>query len=151
MNNPQVSSKHIVFTYGTLLFEQVLQAVLGRVPERVNCKLVGYIRRPIHDQCYPVVLKATPENVVRGKALLGITPIELALLDKFEDPAYERLLETVHAEPGEHFIARVWTRPLTDIKDIIFDREWDEAHFRYAHQDWYVQQCLEWACIHRLT
>lgn len=82
---------------------------------------------------------------------MGITPIELALLDKFEDPAYERRLETVHTESGRHFTARVWTRPLTDIEDIIFDREWDEVHFRDAHQDWYVQRCLEWACVHRLT
>lgn len=151
MSTPEPDPQHVVFTYGTLLSEQVLHAVLGRVPERMNCKLQGYIRRPIHDQCYPAVTKATELDVVHGKVLLRITPIELALLDKFEDPAYERVLETVTAESGKEFTASVWTRPLTDVHDIIFDSDWDEAHFRDMHQDWYVQRCLEWACIHRLN
>lgn len=140
---------HVVFTYGTLLSERVLLAVLGRVPERADGTLRGYQRTPIRDACYPAVIRAEKDTVVQGKILLGISTEELITLDAFEDSAYERVMVDVRNANGENIQARLWARPDDNQRDLILDADWDFGKFELEDEDWYIADCTQWASKHR--
>lgn len=137
--------EHAVFSYGTLLVEEVLEAILGRVPDRIEAELVGYKRLPIQGKCYPAVIRARDTDVVKGKLLVGLSAAELQLLDKFEDPAYDRRRARVQLENGEMVAARVWARADDDGDDLEHDMEWDIDSFMTRHGDWYILRCADWA------
>lgn len=142
---------HVVFTYGSLLSERVLHAVLGRVPERMSAKIYGYCRRPIRDRCYPAVVCGSSSDIVKGKILIGIAAAELVLLDAFEDAAYDRVTVTVEKEDGGTIQARLWARPQNNTSDLVVDKDWDENRFRNEDEDWYVQQCKEWVAAYNAS
>lgn len=140
---------HAVFTYGTLLSERVLLAVLGRVPERADGTLRGYQRTPIRDACYPAVLRTGSDTLVQGKILLGLSAEELMTLDTFEDPAYDRVMVDVEKANGEKIHARLWARSEDNQSDLILDENWDFDKFEIEDEDWYVTACTYWASTHR--
>lgn len=136
----------MVFTYGTLLSKLVLQAVLGRIPERADATLQGYRRYAIEGQCYPAVVPTKcSDDAVQGKVLLGITKDELRILDKFEDPAYDRVQVRVSVvgRSERPLLARVWARPAENAGDL--SGEWSLTRFEAENEDWYAVQCKEWA------
>lgn len=141
-----MSEQHIVFTYGTLMSERVLRAVLGRVPKRVAAQLYGYERHPICDQCYPVVVRVQDQNkVVNGKILLDISTKELTILDSFEDPTYERRLENIRCLNESKIQARVWARSNYETADLVLNEDWNFEHFVSQNENEYVQRCTSWA------
>jgi len=102
------------FVYGTLMSNEVLQGLLGRVPTIISpAFLLGYHRFPVENQCFPGVVKSedfstlpdgkllddifvsvSPEQlpiqcdnfpVVEGKLLVGLTTKEMEVLDWFEE------------------------------------------------------------------
>ena len=78
------------FVYGSLLAPEVLDALLGRVPDRTPATLPGFVRRRIKDAVFPAIYPAEdPSNAsVSGEVLTGMSRRELAVLDWFEDEAY---------------------------------------------------------------
>lgn len=87
-----------VFVYGTLMAEEVVQTLLGRVPARCPAVISDYRRYAIINRQYPAIIPA-PGSVVRGKVMFDLSPAEMKLLDLFEDEEYTR--EVVSAQPGE--------------------------------------------------
>lgn len=142
---------HAVFTYGTLLSSRVLHALLGRVPSRADGTLYGYQRFPIRDACYPAVVRSVggKNDVVQGKLLLNVTARELALLDAFEDPAYDRALVAVQRTNGDCVQARLWARPDSNRGDLVLDKDWGFEQFLTEDEDWMVARCFEWVATHR--
>lgn len=136
--------EHAVFTYGTLMHPPVLVAVISRVPETIKATLPSHVRRPLLDACYPVVLRS-PSDSVHGRLLTDITGKELSMLDKFEDPAYERAIETVVDETGKHWQARVWRR--LDTNGVDLNGQWSFDQFKAEYGALYVEKCQEWAAI----
>lgn len=49
------------------LLQEVLQALLGRVPERAAAQLAGFARRALRDRCYPGIC-AEEGATVHGQA-----------------------------------------------------------------------------------
>jgi hypothetical protein len=60
------------FVYGTLLFPEVLQALLNRQPKAAAAVLRGFRRQSIRDQVFPGVIAATADSQV-GAATLAPT------------------------------------------------------------------------------
>lgn len=140
------SSVSAVFTYGSLLNQRVVRAVLGRVPVRKDATLRGYTRHSIKGKCYPaIVANGSSDAVVHGKILLDVTPEELAKLDRFEDPEYERASEMVSVpEDGDKLVSsRVWVRSEANQADL--EGSWDYDKFVREDLDWYVEKCRAWA------
>ena len=137
-----------VFCYGTLLCPEVLDAVLGRVPEAIPANLPGYGRRAISGRCYPAVV-ASPSERVDGRVLLDLRPVELAVLDRFEDPAYDRAVVHVELEPPLGVLrARVYARPCGDQADLVGN--WSLEQFRASSAfDPYVAACRRFGERHR--
>ncbi len=84
------------FVYGTLISQDVLRTLLGRVPEidpRPAFLPRQYSRHPVKGRVFPGVIdNPTKDNErVQGILLSGITPEELEIFDWFEDVEYDRI------------------------------------------------------------
>jgi gamma-glutamylcyclotransferase (GGCT)/AIG2-like uncharacterized protein YtfP len=81
----------LLFVYGTLMNPLVQQRVFGRTVPGQTDRLVGYKKDLIHlgSGVYPII---RPEvgGVVEGM-VIQVTPAELALIDRYEGPAYRRI------------------------------------------------------------
>ncbi|CAN4075799.1 unnamed protein product [Withania somnifera] len=87
-NNPHQSMFH-VFVYGSLLADDIVRALLKRVPPSNPAILHNFHRFSIKGRVYPAILPVENKRVNR-KVLLDITVPELNILDAFEDFEYER-------------------------------------------------------------
>lgn len=79
-----------LFAYGTLMWPDVLKAVMGRRLKGEKAILHGYTRRRVKGQHYPVVFQALEESV-EGIFYTGLTLDEFQCLDAFEGVQYERV------------------------------------------------------------
>lgn len=139
----EVDRKTSVFTYGTLMSERVLQAVLGRVPNWSCGELTDFKRVSLgNERCYPGALPH-PASKICGRVLHDLSADELARLDRFEGDEYEAvIIDEVLLASGEKVRARVWK--LADLNGVL-DRDWDYDKFLRHDENWYVEMCREWA------
>ncbi|MDZ8117982.1 gamma-glutamylcyclotransferase family protein [Pontiella agarivorans] len=79
-----------LFTYGTLMWPEVLESVIGRRLTGTRAVLEGYIRLRVKGQHYPVAVRS-PEDAVEGTLCTGLFPEELQCLDRFEGVEYDRV------------------------------------------------------------
>jgi len=56
-----------VFVYGTLMYPQVLQALINRVPTNAKAVVNGFSRHSIRGQVFPGVIPAAANNTVRNE------------------------------------------------------------------------------------
>ena len=76
----------VLFGYGEFLKDEVLQSVLGRVPEKMPARLRGY--RRVHEKStgfYNIV--PAKRSVVEGVVMTDLSDEDLAKLDWFEEAA----------------------------------------------------------------
>lgn len=66
-----------VFVYGTLMFPEVLQALIERVPRSQAAVIHGYQRGRIRGQVFPGTVRASAAERVRGLVLFDLRPEEL--------------------------------------------------------------------------
>ncbi|KQJ93245.1 hypothetical protein BRADI_3g03420v3 [Brachypodium distachyon] len=78
-----------VFVYGTLMAEEVVRVLLGRVPPSSPALLPNHQRFSIKGRVYPAILPVDGSRV-SGKVFRGLTDGELDVLDIFEDEEYVR-------------------------------------------------------------
>ncbi|KAL3587268.1 hypothetical protein D5086_014135 [Populus alba] len=107
---------HNVFVYGSLLADDVVRALLSRIPQSSPAILNGYHRFSIKGRVYPAILPAENKKV-SGKVLHGITDPELYILDEFEDVEYERVTVDVFFMVSCQFILRKIGIELKNIAD----------------------------------
>ncbi|XP_073265996.1 AIG2-like protein D [Populus alba] len=98
---------HNVFVYGSLLADDVVRALLSRIPQSSPAILNGYHRFSIKGRVYPAILPAENKKV-SGKVLHGITDPELYILDEFEDVEYERVTVDDNSKKTQA-LAYVWS------------------------------------------
>ncbi|KAE8802223.1 protein AIG2 [Hordeum vulgare] len=80
---------HSVFVYGSLMADEVVTAILKRVPASSPALLTNYHRFNIKGRIYPAILPVE-SKMVAGKVIMGISDAELIVLDAFEDFEYVR-------------------------------------------------------------
>ena len=88
-----------LFVYGTLLFGEVLDRVVGRRPDSRRAAAPGYAVRRVPGQSYPGMI-ADPRGVAGGLLLAGLSALELRALDLYEGDEYRRTSITVVDETG---------------------------------------------------
>ena len=95
-----------LFVYGTLLHDDVVRQVIGRVPASDPATLNGYRRMRMLDKPYPVIRPA-PAEQVSGRILVGLNRRQLHQFDRYEGKEYRRKRVRVYLPDGSHRIA--WT------------------------------------------
>lgn len=120
-----------VFTYGSLMFEEVWRAVVGRTGPSVPGQLAGYEAWKIAGQTFPGMAPA-PGRQVNGRIWQEVTETELGKLDVFESGIYDRQLLEVRAEDGRTLTCCVYVvRP--DSRSLLLPEPWDSQEFERLH------------------
>ena len=117
-----------IFTYGSLMFDQVWSEVVEGSYERFESILRGYDRKSVRNEIYPVIIPASPYSEVRGIVYLDVTADDLARLDRFEGEYYFRQKLEVTTQdmitlPAETYVLK------EEYYSILSLQEWDPVHF----------------------
>jgi gamma-glutamylcyclotransferase (GGCT)/AIG2-like uncharacterized protein YtfP len=128
-----------LFSYGTLQFPEVLQAVTG-------CHLAG--DKAVLDDyaCYLVSGKAYPgitpehEASVEGVVYTGIGEAHFRKLDRFEGELYERVRVCVTDMQGNPLQA--WTYVIRDaLRDRLSRTPWNREDFELEYLPAFLKKC----------
>lgn len=87
-----------LFTYGTLQYPEIQQAVVGRMVQGEPDSLAGYSKTQINfgGNDYPIIIE-DGNGLVEGH-VIEVTPQELVRIDRYETSAYRRV--TVKLKSG---------------------------------------------------
>ncbi len=119
-----------IFTYGSLMFPEVWERVVGSNYRASSATLHGYLRRGVHDESYPVIVQHGPDSHVDGILYYGISTEDLASLDRFEGEYYvRRSVEVITGREG--ISCEAFAYVLSDrYRHLLSDRDWDPGFFR---------------------
>ncbi|MCX4823169.1 gamma-glutamylcyclotransferase [Streptomyces sp. NBC_01142] len=121
-----------LFVYGSLTFTEVLDAVLGRVPEHRPAAAAGWRAAPLHDRPFPGLVRG--DRAVAGLVLSGLSEQEWQLADDFEGPFYD--LVPVALVAGGTASAYVCA---TD--ELVLPGDWDRGRFGARELPAYLERC----------
>ncbi|MCB1876483.1 MAG: gamma-glutamylcyclotransferase [Chromatiales bacterium] len=88
-----------LFVYGTLMFPQVLRAVLGGNLAAEPARLTGYRRCALRGAWYPGIVEDR-RGQVSGSVYRGINFLQLKRLDTYEGEEYRRVPVSVRLADG---------------------------------------------------
>lgn len=135
----------VIFTYGTLMYRSILQALLGRVPEMKHARLDDYRRCAISDPNRtakgPVIVPQRG-SVVTGYILLGLDSRELRILDLFEAAAngYDVTWEGVTPEGEVRPVIAKFYVAGKQLYPYLSAEDWSETEFERHHLADYLSQ-----------
>lgn len=122
-----------LFTYGTLLFSEVLWAIIGRVPQGRDTSATGWRVAALKGRTYPGLVSAS-EEVAHGCLLSGLSRNEWHTLDTFEDSKYE--LREIDLTCGASGLVYVWVDEME-----VCPENWSSETFAVEHLPNYVKRC----------
>jgi gamma-glutamylcyclotransferase (GGCT)/AIG2-like uncharacterized protein YtfP len=117
-----------VFTYGTLMFPEVWQAVVGRMFPTVEGAAAGYATYGVRGAVFPGMVTADEREIVRGVVYLDVEHSSLARLDLFEDDFYQRQPIWIDCDDGQRRAAEAYIVPMEN-QHILSDIPWDRTAF----------------------
>jgi hypothetical protein len=141
-----------VFTYGTLMFPQVWQAVVGpddsgrqfaKLPATLPATLPGYQIFRVAGAVYPGIIKYSPPappsdsqlstlhsqpSPVPGLLHLDVDADSIARVDRFESDFYRRQPITVVTRDGRELAAEAYVVP-DESRHVLTDEPWTADEF----------------------
>jgi gamma-glutamylcyclotransferase (GGCT)/AIG2-like uncharacterized protein YtfP len=117
-----------VFTYGTLMFPQVWEAVVGRKYASIEGIARGYAIFYVRDAVFPGIVAASAHDSVRGVVYLDVDQSSLARLDLFEDDFYCRETFWIDCNDGQRRAAEAYVVPVEN-RAILTDKTWRPEEF----------------------
>ena len=124
-----------IFAYGTLLFDDVMEAVVGHCFDGAPARLRGYERRRVQARSYPAIVTAE-DKITEGIVFSGLDEETLARLDVFEGSSYIR--EWVTLETG----AGAWTYVVAPGQEhLLSEQPWDPDDFLLEHGEVFLEDC----------
>ncbi|WP_329453431.1 gamma-glutamylcyclotransferase (plasmid) [Streptomyces sp. NBC_01724] len=127
----------VLFCYGTLRFDAVLRALLGRVPQQSPASAPGYRAAALEGRVYPGLVAEPSGGIASGLVLTDLSNQEWCILDAFEDARYE--LRELPLSNGRWGWAYIW--PGGDVRA----DDWDAAEFEAQHLAAYTARCARLA------
>lgn len=110
-----------VFTYGSLMYDDVWQRVVSGRYEKKRAALYGYVRKSIDGEVYPALIKG--EGITEGEIYLSVSSEDILKLDCFEGEMYERVLGQVISDGGVTFSCFFYVFR-KEYSDLLRDAEW---------------------------
>jgi gamma-glutamylcyclotransferase (GGCT)/AIG2-like uncharacterized protein YtfP len=117
-----------VFTYGTLMFDEVWQAVVGRSFPMVRGTARGFAIFRVQGAVFPGIVAAAEEEAVRGVVYLDVDDDSLARLDLFEDDFYRREALRIACDDGQQRLAHAYVVP-AESRAVLTTESWDADEF----------------------
>ena len=112
-----------VFTYGTLMFTEVWQAVVGRSFETLEGTARGFAIYRVVDAVFPAIVAGSERDLVQGVVYLDVDQASLDRLDLFEDDFYERQALWVECADGLRRAAEAYVVPAQN-RHVLTDEPW---------------------------
>lgn len=125
-----------LFTYGTLMFPEVLQVLLGRVPASCEASVDGWRTVAIPGVSYPALVPGLGR--AQGRVLLDLRPAEWLILDAYEDVIYD--LRAVSVSPAEATAVAYVCLTGEGVTDV----DWDRERFAAEELAEFVPLCVRW-------
>ena len=100
-----------VFTYGSLMFPEIWEIVVGREFETIEGTVSGYSVYRVRRGTYPGMIATASENSVTGLVYLDVDRESIARLDRFEGRFYERRMLQVICADGQQRAADAYVVP----------------------------------------
>ena len=124
-----------LFAYGTVMFPEVMQVLLGRVPDSVPASVAGWRVAALPGRVYPAMVSA--EAIAHGALITGLNTSEWRIIDAFEDDIYE--LHPLTLTDGR----AAWAYVCSGQHKVSAD-DWDVERFERKHLVAYLKQCAAW-------
>eukprot|EP00638_Chattonella_subsalsa_P006755 CAMPEP_0117750120 /NCGR_PEP_ID=MMETSP0947-20121206/10165_1 /TAXON_ID=44440 /ORGANISM="Chattonella subsalsa, Strain CCMP2191" /LENGTH=190 /DNA_ID=CAMNT_0005568199 /DNA_START=54 /DNA_END=626 /DNA_ORIENTATION=+ len=99
-----------LFVYGSLMSHDVLEILLGRVPETKVASIRGFHRKRIENEVFPAMVPFEGKSV-KGLLLKGINQLEQEIIDVFEEDMYDKMIVEAEEEKSgttTQALAYVW-------------------------------------------
>ena len=125
------AQEELLFVYGTLMFPEILRALIGRVPDSTAAAAAGWRAAALRGRRYPGLVPGP--SLARGRVISGLSGGERRIIHAFEDGGYE--LRRLALTDGSHAAAYVWTRD----RDVL-PANWDAAVFAARDLAGYVER-----------
>jgi gamma-glutamylcyclotransferase (GGCT)/AIG2-like uncharacterized protein YtfP len=117
-----------VFTYGTLMFPEVWQAVVGRSFDTVTGTAEGFEVFRVCDAVFPGIIAGKGRCSVLGIVYLGVDQESTGRLDRFEDDFYERQSIAIDCSDGQQRIAEAYVVPAAN-RNVLTSEPWARESF----------------------
>jgi gamma-glutamylcyclotransferase (GGCT)/AIG2-like uncharacterized protein YtfP len=134
---------HALFVYGTLMFGEVVEGLIGRSPPAAAAVLPGWRAARLPGRVYPGLVPAHAGQA-SGRVMSGLRPDEWAVLDDFEGDAYQLcevstvLVAGTTCRPGAAGRQRpALTYAWRDVGDVEAE-DWDPSWFAATWLDHYA-------------
>lgn len=124
-----------LFVYGTLLHDDVVNILIGRIPHYLIVRAPGWRTVRLPQKVYPGLVPGQGE--ASGKLFTDLTDAEWATLDAFEDPAYALTAVRVSASLETDALAYIW-------QGEHLDQPWSSMEFGRDELADYLDRCLSW-------
>jgi gamma-glutamylcyclotransferase (GGCT)/AIG2-like uncharacterized protein YtfP len=132
-----------LFTYGTLMCEEIMERVCGCRPAYVPGTLEGYERRAIREEPYPAIIAQAGECTA-GRIYRGVPDAAWTYLDRYEGEMYRRVEVNVHSAAGQ--VLSAWTYLLRpEYRRCLAESGWDFNEF-LRHAKGMYMKALESEC-----
>ncbi|WP_447962528.1 gamma-glutamylcyclotransferase family protein [Nitrospira sp. Ecomares 2.1] len=128
-----------LFTYGTLQFPEVMEAVTGLALPWVKAEARGFAQFRFSDRIYPGLV-AQEGALTQGRVYTNLSHQTWELLDRFEDPIYRRELVEVYRSDGLTIRAHAYVLPVAQ-QHLLSSEQWQMDWFSDVHLDGYVSRC----------
>jgi gamma-glutamylcyclotransferase (GGCT)/AIG2-like uncharacterized protein YtfP len=117
-----------VFTYGTLMFPEVWQAVVGRSFATVEGNAAGFEVFRVRNAVFPGIIAGIGACSVPGVVYLDVDPGSMDRLDRFEDDFYERRAIAVDCRDGQRRMAEAYIVPAANC-NVLTSEPWERETF----------------------
>jgi gamma-glutamylcyclotransferase (GGCT)/AIG2-like uncharacterized protein YtfP len=117
-----------VFTYGTLMFPEVWQAVVGRSFETIEATAAGFEVFRVVEAVFPGITVRTGECSVPGVVYLDVDHASAERLDRFEDDFYKRRPIAVDCSDGHRRMAEAYIVPPAN-RSVLTTEPWSRESF----------------------
>lgn len=124
-----------LFVYGTLLLDDVISTLIGRIPRYLVATAPGWQVVRLPQKVYPGLVPGQGE--ANGKVFTDLTDTEWATLDTFEDPTYTLATVRVLTPLRTDALAYIWHGEHVD-------QPWASAEFGRDELADYLDRCLSW-------
>ncbi len=127
-----------IFTYGTLMFNQVWrQVVKGNYKSKPGI-LFGYECRALKEEIHPCLIKGSPVNKVEGVIYFNVVDSDVQILDRFEGLEYKKVKENCLLQNGAKVVTEtyIWNGSL----ELVSSEPWDAERFEKEEIQLFVQR-----------
>ncbi len=100
-----------LFAYGTLMFPEVWDRVVGRSSPAEPATAAGFAVFRVRNGVYPVMVRGNAREVVRGVVYRDLDQVAFQLLDAYESDLYERIAIDVTLNSGETLDCQAYVLP----------------------------------------